>query len=175
MAISKICTSCKHHNPITVSVCRKCHTALRKDRYKVRVKKKTVGGKTKWTSKTVTGFNKAVILEEELLSQHFADESYIPPSPTSPSPPVFFEHQRPIPTTPTTSSVSFTAYYASAKLTKKSFKNDLEHWNKHVSHRDYKTTQGILEILGDMKDKGYAPATIRHVLTFILPVQILNL
>jgi hypothetical protein len=82
MAISKQCTSCTSLNPITVSVCRKRHTALRKDSYKVRVKKKTIDGKTKWTSKTVSGFNKAVVLEEELLKQHFAGET---PRPTTSS------------------------------------------------------------------------------------------
>ncbi len=55
MAISKQCTSCTSLNPITISVCRKCHAALRKDRYKVRVKKKTIDGKIKWTLKTVSG------------------------------------------------------------------------------------------------------------------------
>ena len=158
MAISKQCTSCTTLNSVTLIICRKCSTPLRSNRYKVRVKKKSPEGKIKWKSKTVTSFEKAVLLEEELLREPMTSYKAIV---ASKSITLQANHHKEV------SAVSFEAYYASAKLTKKSYKNDLEHWKKHVSHRDYQTTQGILEILGDMKDRGYAPATIRHVLTFI--------
>ncbi len=64
-------------------------------------------------------------------------------------------------------SVDFDVYYAAAKLIKDSHEDDLRRWNTFVKGRDYLTTQGILSILSTMRDKEYAPATIKHVLQVI--------
>ncbi len=63
--------------------------------------------------------------------------------------------------------LSFDAYYASARLVKKSHRLDCDYWKNHVSHTDYETREGIENTLANLKDKGYAPATVRHVFTFI--------
>lgn len=62
---------------------------------------------------------------------------------------------------------SFDAYYANAKLTKKSYKNDLQIYKSYMEGRDWKTTQGILVILAHAKELGRAPATVRHIYTTI--------
>lgn len=63
--------------------------------------------------------------------------------------------------------LSFTTYYAHAKLTKKSHLNDLQLYNKYLKANDWQTTTGILSILAEAKGQGRADATIRHIYTLI--------
>ena len=174
MAISKQCPVCSATNPLKVEKCRKCSTPLQSDKFKVRVKK-TVNGKDKWSTKVVHGISKAILLEQELLKG-----VELPPIRSKQR--IIVQQQPSVETSPVVHQIlsfpvaqpqdqslklSWSAYYASARLMKKSHRNDYEHWHKHIKHTDYQTKQGILKTLADLKDRGYAPATIKHVLTFI--------
>ena len=158
MAIYKRCPECKTDNRLNRKKCTHCSSLL-EARYRVKVKLPN----GRWSSRLLPVGNtlKQARATENELALSGAD---LEPSHRERTGNAGY-HPQAIPSS--LPSISFDAYYAAAKLTKKSHKNDLELWKKHVSHRDYLTTQGILEILGDMQDKGYAPATIKHVLTFI--------
>ena len=64
-------------------------------------------------------------------------------------------------------TVSWKAYYASARLIKKSHENDLQIYEKYLEGKDWFSTEGILGILADAKDAGRVPATVRHIYTTI--------
>ena len=63
--------------------------------------------------------------------------------------------------------VDFDSYIEYAKIHKKSWKDDLTRWNKHVKSYDYTSQAGITKILATMTKRGYAPATVDHVYKLI--------
>lgn len=183
MAIYKRCSNCHSDNKLTNRKCTRCSSSLRSCSYRVRVKRNDA-----WQTQSVSSLREAKEVEKVFLTSSPLQHNNAP-QPNAPSnQPVIINnyYQTTVVQNPSVNlqnnniysdgfqvlpekhnTVDFEAYYQSAKLKKKSYRNDLQYWHKHVKDNDYQTTQGIVSILSGMKDRGYAPATVKHVLTFI--------
>ena len=112
-------------------------------KFVVRIKDEVTG---KWRSQTVTSFKLAKEIEGKFKTEKIEER--------------LFDKKK-------KDSLSFEKYLCFAKLNKKSWKDDQLRWEKHVAHKNYQTKQGIWEILNEMQDAGYKPATVHHVLKLI--------
>lgn len=168
MAIQKRCPSCRTDNQLGRKKCSNCLTSLVDSRYRVKVRDSRTG---KWFSQSAESLTEARKIEASIKagvapgsdderqgqSACFSGINSFGQGVRQGVPPSAINRQ----------TVSFEAYYDYARISKKSHRNDLEYWRNHVKDHDYRTPQGIIKILGRMKDKGLAPATIKLVLGFI--------
>ncbi len=113
-------------------------------RYVVRVKDSSTG---KWRSKTVYTYKTAKNLEVKFKTDAIEGR-------------LFDKKKR-------YGQIDFDSYIEYAKIHKKSWKDDLTRWRKHVKDNDYRTQSGITKILATMTKNGLAPATVDHVYKLI--------
>jgi len=145
MAIYKRCSKCNHDHTTDLRKCIKCGFSLG-DKFRVRIKDTASG---KWISRTTPTLKAAREIETKFKLAVI--EGDILPLKRKPSP-----------------AIAFTAYLNHAKITKKTWKDDEQRWNRHVHGKDYLTNSGILNIIKSMQEAGtYQPATILHVLKLI--------
>lgn len=112
-------------------------------KFVVRIKDEVTG---KCRSQTVTSFKLAKEIEGKFKTEKIEER--------------LFDKKR-------KDTLSFEKYLCFAKLNKKSWRDDQLRWGKHVAHKNFHTKQGIWEILKEMQDAGYKPATVHHVLKLI--------
>ncbi len=139
MAISSRC--CGKDHKLDVKKCTICGSNFIK--FVVRIQDSQTG---RWRSKTTNSYKLAKEIENKFKTEKIENK--------------LFDKKK-------TDSLSFDKYIIFAKLHKKSWKDDLQRWDKHVAGKNYHTKQGILTILKTMDDAGYKPATIHHVLKLI--------
>jgi len=142
MAIYSRCPNCRKDNKSTLKICTKCKSKLA-TKYIVKVKDSSTG---KWSSKTLPTLKLAKEVETKLKSLNIEGK--------------LFDKKR-------KGAISFESYLDFAKLHKKTWKEDESRWRIHVNRKDFKTKNGILKILQKLRDKGYKPQTIDHVLKLI--------
>ena len=167
------CLVCKKDFPLKS---RKCRCKLTPEltpgnvdnlqRFQYRIKFKRA---TKWRTKLLplgTTLKEAKNEEIKLLAANLEDSPPLLPSKEHDG-----DHQDSHLNEPDPLEVSFSKYYESAKLTKVSYKNDLNRWNKHARGKDFATFAGITAILSTMKENGLAPQTVKHMYNLIRRVH----
>ena len=147
MAISARC--CGRDNKQNLRKCCYCGKSFIK--FIVRVKENNTG---RWRTQTVTSLKLAKEVENKFKTESIENK--------------LFDKKR-------DGVVSFTKYILYAKLHKKTWRDDEFRWNKHVLGNNYITKQGILNILKNMQDSDYKPATVHHVLKLIKRVYNWNI
>lgn len=142
MAIYARCTKCRRDNNQAAKICTACNTKLG-TLFQVRVKDAATG---KTRTKITPTLKLAKEVEAKFKVQQIEGQLFNKP-----------QHRE----------VSFERYLSHAKLHKKTWETDQFRWNKHIAGKDFRTRQGILSILKQQQDEGYAPATIHHTLKLI--------
>ena len=132
---------CAKDYPANKRKCEKCGMGF--TRYVARVKDSASG---KWKTKTVHTLKLAKDLESKFKTEAIEGK--------------LFDKKK-------QGDIQFDRYLEYAKLNKKTWKDDLSRWNKHVQGSNYKTPAGITKILSTMKQNGNAPATVDHVYKLI--------
>lgn len=142
MAIYARCTKCRRDNHHAAKFCTTCDTKLG-ILFLSRVKDPITG---KWKTKISPTLKLAKEIEAKFKVQQIEGQLFNKP-----------QYQ----------IVSFENYLNNAKLHKKTWKTDEFRWNKHIANRDFKSKQGILDILKKQQQDGCAPATVHHTLKLI--------
>ena len=142
MAIYARCTKCRRDNNQAVKICTTCNSKLG-TLFQVRVKD-AVTGKTR--TKTSPTLKLAKEIEAKFKVQQIEGQ--------------LFNKLK-------TQTVSFENYLNHAKMHKKTWRTDQFRWDKHIAGRDFRTKQGILDILKKQQQDGCAPATVHHTLKLI--------
>jgi len=139
MSISLRC--CGKDHKLRVKKCVICGSNLVK--YVIRVKDQQTN---RWCTKTVNSYKLAKEIENKFKTAKIENN--------------LFDKKK-------IGTFSFVNYLTYAKLHKKTWHDDQLRWNKHVEGQNFHTKQGILQILKQMDDSGYKPATVHHVLRLI--------
>lgn len=140
MSIYSRCIKCKRDQKITNKICQSCKSSLG-HKYTVKVKDSTTG---KWKTKQVDSLSLARKVESKLKVQMLEGE--------------LFGVKK-------SSHFSFDKYLTYAMQHKKTWRDDVCRWNKHVASKNYKTPSGINSILSEMLH--LTPQTRKHVLNLI--------
>lgn len=174
MPVYKHCPNCKRDHKLSVKKC-SCGLPLIDTpdfRYRIKFKRGD-----KWKSKLliqgVTLWDAEQVEAELIVQADEENQQKLTPNKSSQTPiPVESTITKPPLNSPKVDTNSlWEDYYRHAKLVKKTHRNDLCRWNKHVAGRDYMTTMGVTKILSDMQDKGLSPQTVRHMYNLIKRVH----
>lgn len=167
MAIYKRCVKCKSDLNLSARKCNRGHRLVdpMKD-YKLKVKLKVITqeGRTTWRSKVLpygSSIGDAEVIQNELLMMPPKNQPKQVVNPAT-NPKVIINPKQEL------EAIDFDPYYDYAKLTKASYLDDLQRYNKYLKGNDWQTSQGVLKILANAKEgMGLAPATVKHIYALI--------